>query len=106
MPVEAGRARGQVRLRNGSLRAYLCLDFDGSFWRAVDPDGGKEPPPFFINYDKGYITLISEDEARYEASTGEEVVLRRIEGPVVIGGCGQPTMGEPTLTPIPTTATD
>jgi hypothetical protein len=82
------------------------LDFDGSFWRAVDPDGGKEPPPFFINYDKGYITLISEDEARYEASTGEEVVLRRIEGPVVIGGCGQPTMGEPTLTPIPTTATD
>jgi hypothetical protein len=64
------------------------LDFDGSFWRAIDPNGGKEPPPFFINYDKGYITLISEDEARYEASTGEEVVLRRIEGPVIIGGCG------------------
>jgi hypothetical protein len=63
------------------------LDFDGSFWQAVDPNGDKEPPSFFINYDKGYITLVSDDEARYESSTGEVVKLRRIDGPIVIGGC-------------------
>jgi hypothetical protein len=57
------------------------LDFDGSFWRAIDPNGGKEPPPFFINYDKGYITLISEDEARYEASTGDESSCVASRGP-------------------------
>jgi len=64
------------------------LDFDGSFWRAVNPNGRKEPPKFFINYDKGYITLVSEESASYESSTGEVVELRRIDGPIVIGGCG------------------
>lgn len=63
------------------------LDFDGSFWRATNPNGSGEPPSFFINQDDGYITLISEDEARYEASTGEEIELQRIHGPVTVGGC-------------------
>jgi hypothetical protein len=63
------------------------LDFDSSFWRAVNPNGDKEPPKFFINYDKGYITLVSEQRARYESSTGEVVELRRIDGPIAIGGC-------------------
>lgn len=63
------------------------LDFDGSFWEAANPNGEKEPPSFFINYDKGYITLVSDDEATYEASTGEVVELKRVDGPIIVGGC-------------------
>ena len=62
------------------------LDFDGSFWPAVNPNGDREAPSFFINQDDGYITLVSEDEARYEASTGKEIEPRRIHGPVIVGG--------------------
>jgi hypothetical protein len=64
------------------------LDFDGSFWHAINPNGTREPPSFFINSDRGYITKISSDEAEYEASTGEVVELRRIDGPVIVPGCG------------------
>ena len=64
------------------------LDFDGSFWRAINPNGTQEPPSFFINSDSGYITLVSSDQAEYEASTGEVVELRRIDGPVILPGCG------------------
>ena len=63
------------------------LDFDGSFWRAINPNAPKRAPSFFINSDRGYITLVSSDTAEYEASTGEVVELRRIEGPVIIPGC-------------------
>jgi hypothetical protein len=64
------------------------LDFDGSFWRAINPNGSQEAPAFFINYDRGYITLVSSDVAEYESSTGEVVALRRIDGPVIIPVCG------------------
>lgn len=63
------------------------LDFDGSFWRAINPNRPKRAPSFFINYDRGYITLVSSDVAEYESSTGEVVELRRIEGPVIIPSC-------------------
>lgn len=73
---------------SGHCGLTFDLDFDGSFWKAVNPNGDNEPPSFFINYDKGYITLVSEDEAQYEASTGQVVELHRIDGPIAIGGCG------------------
>lgn len=63
------------------------LDFDGSFWEPAVEPGNEEPPSFFINQDAGTITLVSEDEARYEASTGETVELRRLHGPIVLPGC-------------------
>lgn len=63
------------------------LDFDGSFWKALNPEPGKESPSFFINYDKGYITLRSHGEARYESSTGQEVTLKRLDGPIELGPC-------------------
>lgn len=78
----------EYRYETGHCGLTYDLDFDGSFWRAVNPNRDKEPPSFFINQDEGYITLVSENEARYESSTGEMVELRRIEGPIVIGGCG------------------
>ena len=78
----------EYHYESGHCGLTYDLDFDGSFWRAVNPNGDKEPPSYFINHDKGYITLVSDDEARYEASTGEVAELHRIDGPIVIGGCG------------------
>ncbi len=63
------------------------LDFDGSFWEPAVEPGNEEPPSFFINQDEGTITLVSENEARYEGSTGETVELRRLHGPIVLPGC-------------------
>lgn len=66
--------------------SYL-LDFDGSFWKAIDPNGDKPGPSFLINQDSGTIELLGPKEARYTSSTGKAVQLRRREGPVVVGGC-------------------
>ena len=52
----------------------------------MNPDENAEPPPFFINADRGYIRLTSEHIARFESSTGDMVELRRIEGSIVLGG--------------------
>lgn len=64
------------------------LDFDGSFWEPVDQSPQDEEPSFFINPDRGSITLISNTEARYESSDGQTVELRRLPGPVIQKGCG------------------
>jgi hypothetical protein len=66
---------------------YL-LDFDGSFWDAVNPAAPRHPPSFFINYDKGVIELLSEDVATYTSSTDRVITLERRTGPVVLGFCG------------------
>lgn len=97
--IDANRARvwpASAQVEPGQRYIYQAphcgltwnLDFDGSFWRAINPEPTKEAPSFFINSDSGYITLVSSDEAQYEASTGEVVELRRIDGPVIIPGCG------------------
>lgn len=65
---------------------YL-LDFDGSFWDAINPRAPREAPSFFINYDSGTIELTSNDVASYTASTGKVIRLERADGPVTIGGC-------------------
>lgn len=96
--IDANRARAwpvSAQVEEGQKYIYQAghcglthnLDFDGSFWRAINPNGTREPPSFFINADRGYITLVSHDEARYESSTGQVVELRRIDGPIIIPGC-------------------
>lgn len=64
-------------------------DFDGSFWDPIQPDdyGDGEGYPFFYNSDEGAITFQGDDVATYQASTGEEVRLERIEGPIEIQPC-------------------
>lgn len=64
----------------------FLADFDGSFWRPIDPDGG-EPPDFFFNRDVGAIALVDFDRAVYRSSMGVEVTLERIRGPVVTHPC-------------------
>lgn len=65
------------------------VDFDGSFWRAGHPEdyGEGNRYPFFYNSDAGTFTFESSDEAVYASSTGEQVPLRRIDGPIVIHPC-------------------
>ena len=60
-----------------------ALDFDGSFWRARgSSDEGLDDP-----FDHGVITLLGEDEASYESSSGATVILERQPGPQVVSGC-------------------
>ena len=65
------------------------VDFDASFWSAEQPEdyGKGNRYPFFYNSDAGTFTFESADEAVYEASTGELIPLRRIDGPIVIQPC-------------------
>jgi hypothetical protein len=58
-------------------------DFDGSFWDPL-PDA---PRSLLINQSLGTMTLIEDDQAVYEASTGEQVRLLRIDGPMVTYPC-------------------
>lgn len=64
-------------------------DFDGSFWDPVEPDdyGNGDRYSFFFNSDEGVITFVDDDTATYQASSGQEVELRRIEGPIEIHPC-------------------
>lgn len=64
-------------------------DFDGSFWRPIKPPGyGRgDRYPFFYNSDEGVITFVSDDAAVYQASTGEEIDLERIDGPIKLHPC-------------------
>ena len=47
------------------------VDFDTSFWKAIEPDdyGNGDKYPFFYNEDEGTITFTGTDTAVYEAST-------------------------------------
>ena len=42
---------------------------------------------FFYNQDVGTIELVGVDEARYTASSGDEIRLLRVDGPVVTQPC-------------------
>lgn len=65
------------------------LDFDGSFWDALEPDdyGNGENYSFFYNSDEGAITFAGDDVATYQASTGERIRLVRLKGPIEIEPC-------------------
>lgn len=84
----SGRVRRGVayELDTGHCGLSFLTDFDGSFWRPIDPDRG-EPPGFFINQDVGAIALVGRDRAVYRSSTGVEVRLERIPGPVITQPC-------------------
>ncbi|MPZ69805.1 MAG: hypothetical protein GEU71_09775 [Actinobacteria bacterium] len=65
------------------------VDFDASFWKAEHPDdyGKGNRYPFFYNPDVGTFTFVSWDRAIYEASTGDQIRLRRLDGRIVITPC-------------------
>ncbi len=74
------------RFDTGHCGLWFPADFDGSFWRPIEPDGG-EPPGFFSNQDEGAIALVDFDRAVYRSSDGLEVTLARIRGPLVTQPC-------------------
>lgn len=65
------------------------LDFDASFWRVIEPPdyGDGENYSFLYNSDQGTITFSDENSAIYQASTGEEVEIERLKGPIIIDPC-------------------
>jgi hypothetical protein len=84
----SGRVTPTVAYRfdTGHCGLAFLTDFDGSFWRPIDPSDG-EPPGFFINQDAGLIALVDFDSAVYRSSGGREVSLERVRGPVVTQPC-------------------
>ena len=65
------------------------LDFDGSFWRPLDPNlpEPKAAWAFLINADRGTIELVATNTAEYVSSTRHHVMLARLDGPVVTELC-------------------
>lgn len=65
------------------------LDFDGSFWRPLDPNlpEPKAAWAFLINADRGTIELVATNTAEYVSSTRRHVMLARLDGPVVTELC-------------------
>jgi hypothetical protein len=82
-PVEQGV---EYEFDTGHCGLDYLPDFDGSFWRPMNPNAAQEPPDFFFNEDEGTMTLESEDVAIYESSHGEHVRLERLPGPVTLKG--------------------
>lgn len=64
-------------------------DFDGSFWRPLDPNlpEPKAAWAFLINADRGTIELVATNTAEYVSSTGRPITLIRLDGPVVTQPC-------------------
>lgn len=65
------------------------LDFDGSFWRPLDPNlpEPKAGWAFLINADRGTIELVATNTAEYVSSTRRHVKLVRLDGPIVAQPC-------------------
>jgi hypothetical protein len=82
-PVEEGVT---YRYDTGHCGLDFMIDFDGSFWHAVNPNSGEEPILFY-DQDVGTIERIDDDRARYRSSSGREVRLERIDGPIVTQLC-------------------
>jgi hypothetical protein len=84
----AAQAGVRYRFEVGHCGLNHVTDFDGSFWEPIlaHPLGADEPSAL-INTDRGTIRVISPRQAIYTSSSGEKVGLRRIEGPIVLGGC-------------------
>ncbi len=74
------------QFNTGHCGLSFLTDFDGSFWRPIDPGDG-EPPDAFFNEDEGAIALIAFDTAVYRSARGLEIELVRLPGPVVRPGC-------------------
>jgi hypothetical protein len=74
------------RFDTGHCGLGFLADFDGSFWRPIDPDAGV-PQDLLIDQDLGEMALVDFNRAIYRGSTGVEVELERIRGPVVTQPC-------------------
>jgi hypothetical protein len=74
------------RFDTGVCGLDFLADFDGSFWRPVAPGEGR-PPEFFRAEDEGSIALVDFNTAVYRSSTGVEVALDRVSGPVTTRPC-------------------
>jgi hypothetical protein len=57
------------------------VDFDGNFWEPDYPPGRE--PSYASNGDRGTMTLIEPDRARYVASDDSQITLVRVDGPIV-----------------------
>lgn len=64
------------------------VDLDGSYWD-LQPESmtAEEKSKFGINSDRGTITLLDENIARYTSSSGGEATLVRHRGPKRVYGC-------------------
>lgn len=62
-------------------------DFDGSFWRPVDP-ARADSFDLLVDQDVGAIALVGHDRAIYRSSGGIEIRMERVVGPVVTQPCG------------------
>ena len=86
----SGRVTPSVAYRfdAGHCGLSFLADFDGSFWRPIDPNGGR-PPAFFHQNDVGVgaIALVDFDTAVYRSANGVEVSMARLSGPVVTEPC-------------------
>ena len=82
-PVDEGVT---YRFETGHCGLDFMLDFDGTFWNAVNPKAGEEPI-YFYNQDVGTIELTGHDLATYTSSSGEKIRLERIDGPVLTHPC-------------------
>ena len=61
-------------------------DFDGTFWRPVDP-ARTDSFDLLVNQDVGAMALVGHDRAIYRSSRGIEIRMERIGGPVVTQPC-------------------
>jgi hypothetical protein len=74
------------RFDTGHCGLNFLADFDGSFWHPVLA-ADATAPDFFFNQDVGAIALVDFNSARYRSSSGVEVEMERIRGPVVTQPC-------------------
>jgi hypothetical protein len=61
-------------------------DFDGSFWRPVDP-ARADSFDLLVDQDVAAIALVGHDRAIYRSSGGIEIRMERVGGPVVTQPC-------------------
>jgi hypothetical protein len=64
----------------------FLTDFDGSFWRPVDPERA-DSFDLLANQDLGAMALVARNRAVYRSSNGVEIRMERIGGPVVTQPC-------------------
>jgi hypothetical protein len=83
----SGRITPSVAYRfdTGHCGLGFLTDFDGSFWRPVDPEEARSIEA--LDPDRGAIALVDFDQALYRSSTGVHVELERVPGPLVTQPC-------------------
>jgi hypothetical protein len=84
----SARVRSDVAyaFETGPCGLGFLTDFDGSFWRPVDPERA-DSFDLLQNQDLGAIALVARNRAVYRSSEGIEMRLERIHGPVIAQPC-------------------